>query len=207
MTHDIPDDRNVFEAQQSWDSGLTLAPESNMRKLLRALLSEYDRIDGDLEQIYHAQHINDAAGSDLDKFGELVQTPRKTGESDDKYRARIKAAFRVGNIGTTADQFIEFGASILNTDPSNVSIDYPPNRTSEPAEINFRAAGSLFSNVNLTDAELKDLLNDAVPAGHEVSVIEEGTFEVKADGATDDPDKGLTADGLSTGGTLAVDLV
>lgn len=207
MTHDIENDRNISTAEQNWDSGLDFGHNSNLYALLKSLLEEADRFDGDLEEVYHAQHINDAEGEDLEKFGQLVQTPRKTGESDGKYRARIKAAFRVGNIGTTTDQFIEFGATILATNTENIELAYPNLRTDNPAQVNFFTDPSIYDSVNLTDQEVADILDDAVPAGHEVAIFEQGTFRLKTDGATDDPDKGLTSDSISTGGTLAADLL
>ena len=207
MSHDIEDDRNIDTAEQNWDSGLEFGHNSNLYSLVKALLEEADRFDGSMEEVYHSQHINDATGEDLEKFGQLVQTPRKTGESDPKYRARIKAAFRVGNIGTTTDQFIEFGATILNTNSQNIELAYPNLRADNPAQVNFFADPSIYGSVNLTDQEVADILDDAVPAGHEVVVFERGTFRLKTDGETGDPDKGLTSDSISTGGTLAADLL
>jgi hypothetical protein len=206
MSHDIEDDRNIDTAEKAWDSSLAFYDQSNLHSLVESLLIAADDIDTDLEEIYHAQHINDATGDDLDKFGRLVQTPRKTGESDAKYRARIKANFRIGTIGTTTDQFIEFGATILNTDTRNIELLYPNNRTANPAEVTFLVDPSIVSSVDLSDQEVKDLLNRAVPAGHEVAVVGRGTFRVKSDGEVDDADKGLTSDSISTGGTLAADI-
>lgn len=201
----IQNDRNISTAIQGWDSGLTIAPNSNVRALIRSLLSVTDRIDTDLEEIYEQQHINSATGEQLDKWGRLVDVNRKTGEADAKYRARIKAEFRQATMETTFDQFVEFTASVLGTSVENVTLLF--NFEPDPATVTVSMQSSVFDQLNLTNADVQDLLDGGVPAGHEVKIIEEGTFRVKADGDVDDADKGLTSDSISTGGTLASDLL
>jgi len=202
---DLTDDRNINTAQDEWDSGIEFSPNSNTYKLIRALLTEANRIDDDLEEIYDQHHVNTATGDDLDKIGDLVDVSRKTGESDSRYRARIKARFRAATIDTTFDQFSEFVASVLNTNIDN--IDFLTNYGSRPATVSVSTQGNVYDAVNLTPTELKDLFGAGVPAGHTVRVLEGGTFRLKVDGESDDPDKGLTSDSVSSGGTLAADLV
>lgn len=202
---DIPDDRNIAEAEVEWESGIEFGPNSNTYRLMRVLLTEADRIDEDLEEIYNNHHVNTATGDDLDKIGDLVNIDRNTGESDSRYRARIKGKFRAATIDTTFDQFAEFTASVLNTDIDN--IDYLTSYSARPAVVSVATQGSVYDALNLTPEEIKDILDDGVPAGHEVRVLEGGTFRLKADGDTDDTDKGLTSDGVTSGGTLAADLL
>jgi len=205
MSGEITDNRNVTEADAEWESGIAFGPNTNTYRLVRALVSQYDRIDENLEDIYDQHHVNSATGDDLDKIGNLVNIDRKTGESDSRYRARIKGKFRASTIGTTFDEFAEFTASVLNTNISN--IDFLTSYGARPAAVSVSAQGSVYNNVNLTASEIRDILDDGVPAGHEVRVLEGGTFQLKADGDTDDPDRGLTSDAISTGGTLAADLI
>jgi hypothetical protein len=204
-TYDVIDaDRNLRTAENKWDSPLVFGPDSNTRSLVRALLSEADRIDSDLESIYAAQHINSSSGQDLDKWGRLVNVQRQTGEADDKYRARIKAEFRQGTMGTTFNQFAEYCATVLSTDVQNLSFTF---NEAEAATVTLSADGSIYSNVNLTNQDVQSIIEDGVPAGHEVNVIEEGTFRLIEDGDTNDPSKGLTSDSTSDGGTLSEDIV
>lgn len=206
MSHyDIQDGRNIVEADDEWDSGIEFTPNSNTYKLVRALLSEADRVDGDIEDVYDAHHIGTASGDDLDKLGSLVNTSRKTGEEDAAYRARIKAEFRAATIATTFEEFIEFVSEVLGTNPDNV--DLFTNYGGSPAIVDVSADTTVYNNAALTPTQLKDIFGSGVPAGHEVNVIEGGTFRLKSDGDTDDPDKGLTSDAITTGGTLAEDLV
>lgn len=197
---------NISTAEKEWDNdGIEFGTHSNTRKLMSALLSEADRIDGDLASIHDAQHIDTAEGDNLEQLGKLVQIHRKSGESDDKYRARIKLKFRVGNIGTTYDEFAEFTGVMLETDARNVEFSY--NFGSDPATVNVAADGDLYNSTSLTSEEIADFLEEAVPAGHAVKATEKGTFRLKSDGDTDDASKGLTSDSVDTGGTLASDLV
>lgn len=201
----LAEKRNIAEAESEWDSPIEFSENSNTHRLIEALLTEADRVDTNLENIYEQQHVDSATGKELDQFGELVNVERKTGEGDDKYRARIKAAFRASTMGATFDQFVEFCANILNTDITN--LNFRTNYGARPATVNVGADPSVYDSVNLTDAEVRDLLGEGVPAGHEVRVLEGGTFRLIADGQTNDPDKGLTSDSISSGGTLAADLV
>lgn len=202
---DITDDRNIAEADSEWDSGIAFSPDNNTYALMRALLTEADRIDSNLEEIYDQHHVNSATGDDLEKIGDLVNVRRQTGESDNRYRARIKGKFRAATTDTTFDQFVEFTASVLSTEISNV--EFLTSYDARPATVDVAADTSVYDGVDLLPSELTDILDDGVPAGHRVRVLERGTFRLKADGDTDDPDKGLTSDGISTGGTLAADLI
>lgn len=206
MSHyELTENRNIGEAGAEWNSGIAFAPGTNTYKLMRALLTEADRVDDDLEDIYDAHHIDTAAGDNLEKIGDLVNVDRQTGEGDDRYRARIKATFRASTIETTFDQFAEFTASVLSTDLDN--IEFFTSYGARPATVDVAADTAVYDSVDLLPSELADLLDGGVPAGHRVRVLERGTFRLKADGDTDDPDRGLTSDGITTGGTLAADLV
>jgi len=271
------EERNIREAEQSWDYALTFNTESNNKKLFRVFSSLLDKVDNDIEEIYNAQHINSATGYDLDKYGKLVNVDRKSNEvnrdeyiynfpfgdtlesgetftvestekyfiqqnitvdgllevngeilsqgdfsgsgviigsgtvvgdadvfSEDKFRARIKATFRASTIGTTFNEFVEFTASVLTTDFSN--IDFITSYDSTPATITIQAEESIFNSVGFSSSDINELLNEGVPAGHNVNVEVAGTFRLKSDGQTDDADKGLTSDSIQTGGTLTKDI-
>lgn len=271
------DERNIKEAEQSWDYALTFNTQSNNKKLFRTFSSLLNKFDSDINEIYNAQHINSTTGYDLNKFGGLVDVNRKSDEinsdeyiygfpfgdtlennetftvkgneryflqqditingllevngkilsqsgfngagvisgsgsivgdadvfSEDKFRARIKATFRASTMGTTFDQFVEFTTSVLSTDFDN--IDFITQYDSKPASVTVRANEFVFNSVGFSSEDIDTLLNKGVPAGHAVNVKLSGTFEVKADGTTDDPDKALTSDSIQTGGTLAADI-
>lgn len=206
MGHDTGSDgRNISTATQEWDSAIDFGTSSNTYRLVRALLSQAERVDDDLESVYHSQHIDTATGEELEQFGALVNAPRKSGEPDSKYRTRIKAEFAQAKTDTNFDSFVEFCATILGTNISN--LEFTTNYSGNPATVTLRANPDVFDAVSLTAPEVVDIIGGGVPAGHEVAVQETGTFRLKADGDTNNADKGLTSDSISTGGTLAADLL
>lgn len=207
MPHDnISDGRNITAAGQNWDNdGIEYNQNTNTYKLVRALVSEYDRIDDEIVNIADSHHIDTATGEDLGKIAEPVGLERKDNESDDKFRARIKVQYRVGNIGATFDEFAEFAAVLLSTTIENV--EYRLNLEGDPATARVAAETQVYDDVALTRNEVSKFLGRAVPAGHEVKALEKGSFRLKADGDTDDATKGLTSDSTSDGGTLAADIL
>jgi hypothetical protein len=226
MTHKyniIPNERNLSTIERRWSSPLDFSRRSNNYKLLDALTTSLDTTDEELEHIYAAQHIDGADGADLDKFGELVNVQRNYStystteygitpygtvggkESDDAYRTRIKANFRASTSTTTWDEFVEFCAVVLDTDINNITL--LTNYGSNPATISVSAQRSIFNDINFTAEDIVTLLGRGVPAGHEVNVLEGGTFRLKEDGDADTAENGLTADNIDTGGTLAGDVV
>lgn len=206
MAHEhIADGRNISTAEDEWDSGIEFGRRSNTYRLVRALLSEADRLDDNLDEVYHSHHIDFAEGEELDQFGKLVNAPRNSGEPDDKYRARIKAEFAQSKTGGDFDSFVEFVATVLNTDTSNLT--FITGYEQRPATVTVSADSQVYDSIALTGEEVADLLGGGVPAGHEVAVRESGTFVLKADGDVDEPALGLTSDSVNTGGTLAADIV
>lgn len=198
------DGRNIGTATREWDSGIAFNPRSNTYKLVQALLSQANRLDDSIDEVYHAHHIETAEGKELEQFGKLVNTPRKSGEPDDKYRTRVKAQFAQAKTHTDFDSFVQFCTSVLGTDVDN--LEFVTNYSADPATVVLRADSAIFDAVSLTASEVVDILGGGVPAGHAVKVQESGTFRLKSDGDSDDASMGLTSDSMNTGGTLAADL-
>jgi hypothetical protein len=207
MVHTIDKNRNIRTAEDEWNSAVDFSTQSNAHRLLETLLTTYQRTDNDLETIYEQTHINTATGAELDQFGELVNVDRKTNESDEKFRARIKATFRASTMGTTFDQFTEFCAETINTDISNLEFTTP--YESNPATVEISAPSTIYDSANFSNEEIVSLFEKGVPAGHKVNVISvsDNVFQLKSDGDTDEADKGLTSDSIDTGGKLIADIV
>jgi hypothetical protein len=199
-------DRNIKTVQEEWPSpAIDINNSTNAYKLMSALVSVLDEEDKNINQIKRAHHIDTAVDEELEQFGDLVQLDRKSGESDEKYRARLKVQYRVGNIGTAFDQFSQFASVLLDTNISN--IEFSTNFGAAPATIQVSANPAIYDSVELTRTEVADFLGQGVPAGHSVTALERGTFRLKTDAQIDDAEKGLTSDSISTGGTLAADIV
>jgi uncharacterized phage protein gp47/JayE len=203
MTH-IEDNRNIRTASKKWNSGITFSKNSNTYKLLKSLLTQADRIDDDVEDIRDSYHIDTATGKNLEKFGNLADVDRKENESDEAYRARIKATFRAATTSGTFDEFVQFSSSVLSTNVNNLTFT---TKLPESATVRVGADGKIYDNVDLTNQQVVELLNRGIPAGHEVNIVERGTFIVKSDGQADVAENGLTSDTIDTGGTLAADII
>lgn len=127
-------------------------------------------------------------------------------EKDAKYRARIKARMIAGRSSGTFNDLLHATASIVGTSIDNIEItaDY----VSDPGKAFVHVPSSAINQAELTATEIKNILNDAVPGGHRVSVIEEGSepFELINDTMTNDPAEGLTSDSITSGGGLVSDV-
>lgn len=204
MAHDT-DRVNVDEIVTKWQHGLVeVTPGSNAHKLLTALAAALDDYDTSLSNVTDAHHLGNAEGDELERIGKLGDVQRKTGESDGKYRERIRGNIRASTSSGTFDDVLEFAVTMFDTSENNVRLD--TDFDLDPAVVTVSIFQEDLNDSPLTASEVKDLFNDVVAAGHEAKVNERGTFEVKADGTSDDADKGLTSDSVSTGGTLAADL-
>jgi len=200
----IPLARNVPVATANWESAATIADGSTNNTLIQSLLAQTaDSLDQDLEDTWANHHINTAQGDALDRIGEFVNVARQTNESDAKYRTRIKARFRAGNIDPTIDNFLEFVASVFAVSPDNFTLD----RTPSVPVITVSANDEIWQQNDLSIAETQELFERAVPAGHTVQLQQAGgTFRLIDDAGINDPAAGLTSDSIDTGGTLTFDI-
>lgn len=205
MPHDTLGN-NIDNVLDEWDnSALDTHPSSHLYKLLKSIANSFDEQDKDLENIYDQHIISQAGGDSLERLGQLGGVNRKTGESDDKYRQRIKSNLATGRTDTTFETTVEIVATIMEGNLDQIELE---NRfdASEPAKVFVWIEDTLVNNSALTGSEIVSLLEQLVPAGHRVEGRSQGTFEVKSDGQIDDADLGLTGDNISTGGTLSSDL-
>jgi len=200
----IPLARNVPVATANWESAATIADGSTNNTLIQSLLAQTaDSLDQDLEDTWANHHINTAQGAALDRIGAFVNVARQFNESDDRYRTRIKAEFRAGNINPTIDNFLEFIAAVSGVSPQKFTLQ---KERGSPVII-IRALEETWEQNQLSLEETQALFEKAVPAGHGVILQQgAGTFTVKNDLEVNDPDAGLTSDDIETGGTLTEDI-
>lgn len=193
---------NTDELISEWDLTVVYPFEdTNLYGLLSGLAAAYDDIDDAVQDLLEQRHVETATGRSLELLGDLADVSRQSGESDDKYRKRIIASFRAGLSGTTFEDLLSFLEFILEIDDETIEISQDTG-----ARVSVNLPSNAVTQSPLTSSEITQLSEDVVPAGHTISLVQSGTFEVKADGTTDDPDKGLTSDSISTGGTLSEDI-
>jgi hypothetical protein len=180
------------------DVSLRYRTDSNLAKLIRALLVEANFLSFQTNAILDAHHVDTATGSDLDKLGRLVGVTRQTGETDDHFRVRIKAYGYINVSSATTNDLIHLTGILLQTAVENVTVT--SDLAANPAT--FQCAGPVV-DTPLTDTEVESILNDAVAAGHITSF----TITNVSDGQTYTVSSPLTVNNytLDVDGTLTVD--
>lgn len=179
---------------------------NEIAKLEEAFGAEFDRIDADANEIKKDRHIGTVSGESLDHMGDLIDVPRKTGESDDKYRRRIIGEVAASVSRGTWDSVAQAAARIVDGE-ADEDLELNTRYDSNPATVFVSIDSDVLGDSPLTDSEIADILGKAVAAGHAVESRERGTLRLKSDNLDFTEDEGLTSDSISTGGTLSSDLV
>ena len=93
----------IFGRAGAYLRGLYIA----LRVQLLDFLSQVDEVD-------EASTPEHATGDDLDRWGELLETARATGESDAVYRVRVLAAFRAMLAGPSVQAMLDIFESVMS---------------------------------------------------------------------------------------------
>lgn len=188
-----------------WDNpGIPL--RGNNLTFSGTLAEEKDAVRRQVDFIREARHIGDASGQQLDEIGSLAGIKRKEDEADNRYRARIIAVLVAGRSEGTFDDIIYGVATILDTTIDRIEIDKAWQRSpSSVATALIYVRREDLDNSALTTSDLTTVLKDIVFAGHDIEVRAQGStpFLLIDDTQVSNPENGLTADGISTGGGLS----
>lgn len=201
-TPDFPTETNIHRLQNQWSNdGVPLDADSNIKRLLRSIATALDYFDERLQEVYTQNNVVTATGGSLDNIGYLANVPRKTGESDDRYRLRIIATVWSSLSGATFDEVAQFISFVLDTDVRDIdlhSVDHEP-------LVYVDADGSLIEDSPFTGEEIADLANRIIPLDHNCILRLRGDFRFKDIGVEDDPSKGFTTvpEDEDVGGTLS----
>lgn len=188
------------DIRDAWDSGgIEFHPENNVWNLETAISTPQALISDDLVEINAAHHIDTAVDGELDKIGALVDVYRKSGESDARLRARIKASFRAAITGTTHEDVLEFITSLLETDSERIDINW---LTNVPGTAFVNVFEEDINNASITTGDLEEFLTQIVPAGHRIIVELRGTFRFDGQNVDIPPEHGFSDDEFE-GGTLS----
>jgi len=90
-----------------------------LRGLYIALRAQILDFIGQVDEVDEASTPERATGDDLDRWGELLETPRATAESDSVYRVRVLAAFRAMLAGPTVQAMLDIFESIMGYAPAD----------------------------------------------------------------------------------------
>jgi hypothetical protein len=180
-----------------------VANEPNAR-FANTLGEEDDYVKRQLDYIYDARHLDHAAGQQLDRIGLLIGLRREEDEGDERYRERIRGTMIAGRSAGTREDVIHATAQIVGIDKSDVRVEH----AGTPGDGTVTIPNGALDDRALTTADVKDILEDTVIAGHSITVQERYTnpFTITDDQTANDPLLGLTSDTTSDGGTLVEDL-
>jgi hypothetical protein len=180
-----------------------VANEPNAR-FANTLGEEDDYVKRQLDYIYDARHLDYAAGQQLDRIGLLIGLRREEDEGDERYRERIRGTMIAGRSAGTREDVIHATAQIVGIDKSDVRVEH----AGTPGDGTVTIPNGALDDRALTTADVKDILEDTVIAGHSITVQERYTnpFTITDDQTANDPLLGLTSDTTSDGGTLVEDL-
>lgn len=186
--------------REGWNSGgIEFHPENDVWGLESAITTPVAFLSDDLVEINAAHHIDTAIDEELDKIGEIVDVQRETGETDPRYRARIKAAFRAAITGTTHEDVLEFVSTLLETPSERVNINWLP---SVPGTALVSVFEADIMNASITVDDLEEFATQIVPAGHKIVVELRGTFRFDGDDVDISAEHGFSSDEFE-GGTLS----
>lgn len=197
---------SIQHAVEAFDNdALTIHPDSNIYGLLDALTEVDDVHVSDLEDVFQAIHLDTATGKHLDEIAKGAQIRRKSGESDDKFRQRIRTQFRASTTGATFDDTVRFVSVMLDTNVTNVELG---RHDSKPQTIIVNPYVDDVNDSVLTDSEIIEFTKKVLSTQGDVEMDAAGDFYLTddAEGNVDGDQYGLTADGQDVGGTLTRDL-
>jgi len=163
--------------------------EDDLVDLLDAFATELQRLDAFVDELYEQRFVETATGVELDKLGAAVGVSRETGESDERYRFRVRLGKAVAaSDGTAADV-----RAILR-----VAFDAEVRGAIEVAHVDgapvtrFRVPSTAIDDIPLTTTELEAEIERGFPCSHAVELVTDETFLLSESGS-----QGLSEGGLS----------
>jgi hypothetical protein len=179
--------------------------------LLDTLAAEFRTDLGLIDQLTAAKYIDTAQGAQIERIGDLVGVPKRTDETYESYRRRVKLAIPSSTRSATITDVTEMSAFLLECDLPD--IEYVEAPSVEPARFDLQINENVFSETTSTVSEFEGLLQKIKPAGVKARATVGKQFthrsEDDADAGTNDPDRGYSKvqdDGTidqSTGGPYA----
>ena len=143
---------------------------SNMRKLLAGNVDELDALEQNDADLLDARNVDVATGKSLEYIGALYTIVKRTGETDDQLRTRIKVAGHNQFTSGTETEIHEGIAGLLGVDVGRVSIK------EGSASFNAIVFKEDLDSAGITNQYLLDSVDAIKPIGVGSSVSFGGTF-------------------------------
>lgn len=175
--------------------------ESNNFSLLKPIAERFTDNDDDVAAVEAAATVDNAETiGELKKHGDLIGLEPRTGESVDKYRARLKAEFVLVTGEGTIEDVINTAAYVLRVPPTRILYENAPSGVGGTLELSVPV--NALDNTDLTESDLAEIFTRTAAAGYSVNVLVRGSFTyiTPADYDADDFDASKGYDGLDQNG-------
>jgi len=126
---------------------------SNNYKFIKSFTTEFDNLDTNIDNLKKELQIDTMTGSYLDDFAKLFKLNRLTGESDDDFRARIKAYWTGATKGGTKNSIISAVIAATGLSESDITIT--------EGVLRFTIEIAITPSTDIT--QLNNILNETIP--------------------------------------------
>lgn len=135
--------------------------------------TELSELDADTNELYKQRYLDTATGHELANLGATVGVTREAGESDDRFRFRIKLAKAVAASDGTAEDIRAIFTQAFDEETRD-SITFERQADQPVVDVRIPAPG--LDDIPLSDTEFETELERAFPCGYGVRVIPSDTF-------------------------------
>lgn len=167
---DTPRDR----LERSIKSVFDTSDGSQWDSLLNTYAEEFETFIDSKENVMLTQYVDAATGIHLDRIGDFVMVSRRRGESDQRYRARLKVQLRVLVGGGTLEDIKEASSTLLALPSSEIEIR--EEFDVEPARYVMVLDEGVLADAGVTAEEFVDVINTISAAGVRPVILEIGSF-------------------------------
>jgi len=171
-----PENRaSIDDARQQFpNAGVEIDADDPLAALLRTLVSQYRRVDSEIDGVYGERFINSATGRELELLGANVGVDPRTGESEAAFRARVRAGYLIAISDGTFNAIARAARALFDADADEITLDGPPATSGGVGRVIVSAVR--LDEAPLTQTEAATTLTDAAPLGHRIEVLSDDAF-------------------------------
>ena len=173
----------------------------NIDKLMHVFAYQIEEVSDVADDVVTSHQLSEATEHSLDKWGNLLQVLRTTGETDDHYRARLTTQLLIYRRSATVQDMVSSCANVLGVDTDRVSLT----DGASPASFSMKAFLVDIVAAGLTLSDFSDIMSSAKAGGVEMTLTAAGSFEYKGISGGDDATKAYNniSNGNPDGGTYS----
>ena len=150
-------------------------PNSGNFRLLSTIAERIDDLDSDISAVDRAKNAQTADTIEqLDHLARLVDLKPYQDETLEHFRSRVISEFQLVTSEGTVNDLLTATATILNTRVN--SIRYTEQHTSGSGRCQVGVPSSKLSDIELSDTEFIEIVDQLIPSSYAVDVLLNGTF-------------------------------